>query len=91
MKAEFILTNDGHAVFTCQGSLTAPVVSVEFYKETGSFVFNYDNDDHETEMVDLQLEETYRQQVATMPKALVASIQDDQIIEAFDVPFIHVG
>ncbi len=91
MKAEFILTNDGHAVFACHGDLSSPITSVEFYKDTGAFIFNYANEDNETEMVYLELEKAYRQQVSSIPKALIASIKNDQIIDAFDVPFIHIG
>lgn len=98
MKAEIILTNDGSVIFACDGPLKAPVTSVEFYKDSGAFIFNYDlsemadgaNDD-DNEMLDMELQASYHDHVCATSKALITWVEGDRMTRAFDVPFIHVG
>ncbi|MBK68079.1 MAG: hypothetical protein CMP22_08135 [Rickettsiales bacterium] len=94
MKAEVILTNDGRIVFACEETLEAPISSVEFYKDTGSFIFNYEGSNQggeDTVMLDIEVAENFRNLVASSSMALVTFFTTDNQTHVFDVPFIHVG
>ena len=91
MITEFVITQDGNGIFSCQGALKAAVSSVEFYVHAGNFVFNYEDEALEQEMLDIKVIDEHREQILNLSQALIAYVENDEIIEAFEVPFIHIG
>lgn len=91
MISEFVITNDGKAIFSCQSDMKGAVSSVEFYSQTGNFVFNYEDPTREQDMLDIEIAPEHRDQILSLSNALVAWVENDEIIEAFEAPFIHIG
>ncbi len=91
MISEFVITNDGKAIFSCQGDMKGEISSVEFYSHTGNFVFNYEDSGLDQDMLDIEISPEHRDQILTLSNALIAWVENGDIKQAFDVPFIHIG
>ena len=94
MKAELLLTNDGSVIFACEEALKVNLNSVEFYRDNGAFVFNFDEANQngdQSVMLDMELGSEYHDIIMSSSMVLVTWFDVSNQRQTFYVPFIHVG